>query len=86
MVRPLSSLLVNQVDEEIKNYIYHSDECLRLETLSAEWFIHKKQRDAIWNILKSMTGLSDLRLEHLINGTTNTATYWLPNGQIRKDH
>lgn len=86
MVRPLSELLVNEVDKEIKNYIYHSDECKRLEVLSAEWFVHKKQRDAIWNILKSMTGLSDKRLNDLIAGRTNTATYWLPNGEIRKDH
>lgn len=86
MAKRLNQEQVQLVEQEIKNFIYHSDECKRLEVLSAQWFIHKRQRDAIFNILQSMTGLSTKRLDDLIAGRTNTATYWLTNGQIRKDH
>lgn len=74
------------IESEILEYIRLSN-ILKLSKYGTdEWFKTHQQWNGCYGLLKTITGLSDKRLNDLLAGRTNTATYWLADGTIRKDH
>lgn len=75
----------DMVYQEIRNYIYNSNELKRLEIGSVAWIKHKKDRDTNYNIIQTTSGLDDRKLQDLIAGRTTMATYWLSDGSLRRE-
>lgn len=84
-LKKLTPDTLDLVYQEIRNYIYHSNECTRLEVGTVAWIDHFAKRKTSYNIIQTTSGLDDRRLNDLIAGRTTTATYWLPSGEIRKE-
>ena len=73
------------VYQEIRNYIYNSNELKRLEVGCTAWIKHKRDRDTSYNIIQTTSGLDDRKLQDLIAGRTYMATYWLSDGSLRRE-
>ena len=85
-LKKLSPELFDLVYQEIRNYIYNTNELHRLEIGSVSWIKHKRDRDANYKIIQTTSGLDDRKLQDLIAGRTTMATYWKPDGTIRRDY
>ena len=84
-LKKLTPETLDMVYQEIRNYIYHSNELNRLTVGTVEWIEHYQQRKANYQIIQTTSGLDDRSLQDLIAGRTTMATYWLPSGEIRRE-
>lgn len=84
-LKRLNAETLDLVYQEIRNYIYHSNELKRLEIGTVAWIDHLNQRKTNHQIIQNTSGLDDRRLQDLIAGRTTMATYWLPSGEIRRE-
>jgi L-fucose mutarotase/ribose pyranase (RbsD/FucU family) len=84
-LKTLNPDTLNMVYQEIRNYIYHSNELNRLTVGTAEWIDHYQKRKTNHAIIQTTSGLDERRLQDLIAGRTTMATYWLPSGEIRRE-
>jgi hypothetical protein len=50
------------------------------------WFTLLRERNACYEIIMSVTGLTRARVDDIIYNKLTVETYWLPDGSIRKDH
>lgn len=85
-LKKLTDETYDLVYQEIRNYIYHSNELKRLQVGTTAWIDHLNQRKTNYNIIQTTSGLDDRKLQDLIAGRTTMATYWLPSGDIRRDY
>jgi hypothetical protein len=85
-MKKLNPDTIQMVDQEIKNYLKQVDNLQSVEAASDEWYAQVRKIQALYQLLKSTTGLSEYKLDDLIFNKTNTSSYWLPNGDIRKEH
>jgi hypothetical protein len=77
---------IHLINESITDYLKMSDLLKTFKMGSDEWFATLRQHRATYQLLKTATGLSETKLDDLIYNKTNTASYWLPDGTIRKEH
>jgi hypothetical protein len=84
-LKKLTPETLDLVYQEIRNYIYHSNELNRLSVGTAEWIEHYQKRKGNHAIIQTTSGLDERRLQDLIAGRTTMATYWLPSGEIRRE-
>jgi len=84
-LKTLNPDTLDMVYQEIRNYIYHSNELNRLTVGTTEWIDHYQQRKTNHAIIQTTSGLDERRLQDLIAGRTSMATYWLPSGEIRRE-
>jgi hypothetical protein len=83
-LKKLTPETIDLVYQEIRNYIYHSNELNRLEVGTAAWIDHYAQRKGNFAIIQTTSGLDDKKIQDLIAGRTTMLTYWLSDGTIRK--
>lgn len=84
-LKKLNPDTMDMVYQEIRNYIYHSNELNRLEIGTIQWMEHFQARKQNHAIIQTTSGLDERRLQDLIAGRTTMATYWLPSGEIRRE-
>jgi len=84
-LKKLTPETMDMVYQEIRNYIYNTNELNRLEIGSMAWMEHYQQRKANHALIQTTSGLDERRLQDLIAGRTTMATYWLPSGEIRRE-
>ena len=53
---------------------------------SDRWFVLLRERNACYNIIMTVTGLTRSRVDDLVFNKTTTAAFWSPTGEIRRDH
>jgi hypothetical protein len=76
--------------EQVNNYCvawfeWHNK--LRLEkTHSDRWFALLRERNACYDLLMQLTGLTRSRVDDLLYKDVSIATFWLPDGTIRRNH
>jgi len=85
-IKKLSPELIDAVNGDIKNWLHHTAELNKHQVASPEWFKHIGKRNDYYQILKSITGLTDSRLNNMLYNDTNTATYWKPDGTIKRNY
>ena len=68
--------VVVQVRHKLRKQPIHSD----------LWFAQLRERNACYDLLMQLTGLTRSRVDNLIYGQVTAATFWLADGTIRKDH
>ena len=86
MVRTLKPYEIELLDRELDNWTHHTNQLKLCTPNSKDWEDHLWKRKLSESIIAGTTGLTHKRLDDLLWKITNTATYWLPNGTIRKDH
>ena len=60
---------------------------MRAEKLYTDrWYVYLRERNSCTDIIMRTSGLTLDQTYDLIYNKTNTSSYWLANGQIRKDH
>jgi len=74
------------VHKEMRNWAYRSGEAKRLEYATKDWFDAVRARNTSYDLIRTLTGLNEKRLDELLHGKHTTATYWLPDGSVRKDY
>ena len=85
-MRKLTPESIELVNQEIRNYLNLSDTLTLTPRDTDQWFVTLRKCQATYHLLKTLTGLPERRLDELIYNKTNTSSYWLANGDIRKDH
>jgi len=53
---------------------------------SDRWFVLLRERNACYEIIMAVTGLTRARVDDIIFNKLTVQTYWLSDGSIRKDH
>ncbi len=85
-LKKLTPDTINLVYQEIRNYIYHSNELKRLEIGTAAWIDHYAKRKGNYAIIQTTSGLDDRKIPRPNSPDEPTlATYWLPSGEIRRE-
>jgi hypothetical protein len=77
---------IELINNQIKHWLRWQDKCKLTTTFSDNWYVYLRERNACWDLIIRTTGLDLNQAYDLIYNKTNTASYWLPDGQIRKDH
>ena len=83
-LKKLSKDLLALVDKERLAWLKYQNLMREQELMSDAWFVYKRERDACWAIIKTLTGLNARQVDDLIYNKTNTSTYWLPDGTIKR--
>ena len=74
------------INVSIKGFLKWHNKLRDAKTHSDDWFVYLRERNAYYSTLLQVTGLSMSQVNDLIYNKTNTASYWSPDGEIRKDH
>jgi hypothetical protein len=75
---------LEHVNQEILNWLRWQDKVANTKQYSDNWFKAVRERNACHTIIMNITGLTMSRVDDLVYNKVNTATYWLPDGQIRR--
>lgn len=84
MVKALKPYEIELLDQELENWMYHTKQLKVVVPNSKTWEDHLWKRKLTQQLIQGMTGLSNQRLDDLLSGRDSTATYWLPDGTVRK--
>ena len=82
-IKPLTTDTVKLINQECLTWLTLQTKLRQEDMYSDRWFAIKRERDAVWSLIKNMTGLNNRQVDDLIYNKTNTMTYWHPNGKIR---
>ena len=82
-IKPLTTDTVKLINQECLTWLMLQTRLRNEEMYSDRWFAIKRERDAVWSLIKNMTGLNNRQVDDLIYNKTNTMTYWHANGKIR---
>lgn len=85
-IKKLSPDLINTVNAEIKNWLFNDAERKRHDVGTTAWLEHHRKCQQYYQLLQTITGLPDKRLMNMIYNATNTATYWMPDGTIKRNY
>ena len=80
---PSSIILIN---DQIKNWLRWNDQLKHQKPASDKWYNILRERNACYEVLIRTTGLTLEKVNDLIYNKTNTSSYWLADGTIRKEH
>jgi hypothetical protein len=85
-IKKLSKEKLQLVEAERLTWLKWQNKLAKETKHSDTWFVYLRERNASYDILMRMTGLTRSRVDDLIYRAVSTATFWLPDGSIRKDH
>lgn len=74
------------VETQCSNWLKWQTLLSKEKTYSDNWFNYQRERNACWETIIRLTGLNKSQSYNLIYKKTSLATYWLPDGEIRKDY
>lgn len=75
---------LEHVNQQIITWLRWNDKVAHTKSHTEEWFQALRERNACHTIIMNTTGLTMSRVDDLVYNKVNTATYWLPDGQIRR--
>ena len=85
-IKRLSKEKLEQVENYRLAWLEWHDKLLKEPTHSDKWFALIRERNACYDLLMQLTGLTRSRVDDLLYNTLTTGSLWTPNGDIRKDH
>jgi hypothetical protein len=71
------------VNKECLSWLNYQSKMREAGLYTDAWFVYKRERDACWGLIKTLTGLDSRQVDNLIYNKVNTSTFWLPDGTIR---
>ena len=85
-LKKLTPTLIILVNDSIKNYLRYQDLLNNTKKYSDRWYVYLRERNSFFGTIKDVTGLTSSQAHDLIYNKTNTSSYWLADGKIRKEH
>ena len=85
-MRKLTPETLALVNTELLNWLNQKSHIQTLTKQSNAWYNAVRRQQQTYKLLLSLTGLPENKLDDLIYNKTNTSSYWLPDGNIRKEH
>lgn len=83
-LKRLNAEKLEHVNQQIITWLRWNDKVAHTKPHSEDWFLALRERNACHTIIMNTTGLTMSRVDDLVYNKVNTATYWLPDGQIRR--
>ena len=77
---------IDLINSQIKAWLRWHDAMALENQHSDRWYVLLRERNACTDIIMRTGGLTLDQTFDLIYNKTNTSSYWLANGQIRKEH
>ena len=85
-IKKLTKEKLQLVEAEIATWLKWQNKLAKETKFSDAWFLFLRERNASYDILMRMTGLTMSRVDNLIYKKIGIEAFWLPDGSIRKDH
>jgi hypothetical protein len=85
-IKPQTPTQIELINTKIQHWLKWQTKCQQTRTFSDEWYVYLRERNACWDLIIRTSGLTLKQTYDLLYNTTTTATYWLPNGEIRKEN
>ena len=85
-IKKLSKEKLEQVENYRLAWLEWHDKLRKEPTHSDKWFALIRERNACYDLLMQLTGLTRSRVDDLLYNKLTTGSFWTPNGEIRKDH
>lgn len=77
---------IQTINTQIKAWLRWQTELVNEQKNTDRWYLILKERNACMTIIMGISGLNLEQTYDLVYNKTNTSSYWLPNGTIRKEH
>jgi hypothetical protein len=85
-IKKLSKEKLEQVENYRLAWLEWHNKLRKEPTHSDKWFALIRERNACYDLLMQLTGLTRSRVDNLIYGQVTAATFWLADGTIRRNH
>lgn len=77
---------IELINSLAKAWLRWHDQMREEKLYTDRWYVYLRERNSCTDIIMRTSGLTLDQTYDLIYNKTNTSSYWLANGQIRKDH
>lgn len=85
-IKRLSKEKLELVENQRLAWLKWQHQLARETKHSDRWFVLLRERNACYDIIMSITGLTRSRVDDLVFNKVTAETFWLPNGEIRRNH
>jgi hypothetical protein len=85
-IKKLSKEKLQLVEAERLTWLKWQSKLAKETKHSDTWFVYLRERNASYDILMRLTGLTRSRVDDLLYNKLTTGSFWTPNGEIRRDH
>jgi hypothetical protein len=77
---------IEAINSQIKAWLRWQDLLREEKYYTDRWYALLRERNACYSTIINLTGMTADQAYDIIYNKTNTSSYWLANGQIRKEH
>ena len=82
----LNKSAVELIESSKQGWLKQHNKMQHVKQTSDEWFAHIRERNAYMEMIIRVTGLTNYQAHDFVYSKTTIATFWLPDGSIRKGH
>lgn len=85
-IKKLSKEKLQLVEAEIATWLKWQNKLAKENKFSDAWFLFLRERNASYDILMRLTGLTRSRVDEILYNKLSVETFWLSDGTIRRNH
>jgi hypothetical protein len=85
-IKKLSKEKLQLVEAERLTWLKWQNKLAKTAKFSDEWFAYLRERNASYDILMRLTGLTRSRVDEILYNKLSVETFWLADGTIRRNH
>ena len=85
-IKRLSKDKLELVENQRLAWLKWHNELIKAPKHSDRWFVLLRERNACYDIIMSVTGLTRSRVDDLVFNKTTVAAFWSPTGEIKRNH
>lgn len=85
-IKRLSKEKLELVENQRKAWLKWQYQLAREPKHTDRWFVLLRERNACYDIIMSVTGLTRSRVDDIIYSRLTVETFWLTDGTIRRNH
>ena len=85
-IKKLSKEKLQLVEAERLTWLKWQNKLAKTTKFSDDWFAYLRERNASYDILMRLTGLTRSRVDEILYNKLSVETFWLSDGTIRRNH
>ena len=85
-IKKLSKEKLQLVEAERLTWLKWQNKLAKETKFSDAWFAYLRERNASYDIIMRLTGLTRARVDDILYNKLTVETYWLADGTIRRNH
>ena len=85
-IKRLSKDKLELVENQRLAWLKWQNKLAKETKFSDRWFVLLRERNACYDIIMTVTGLTRSRVDDLVFNRVSTATFWTPTGEIKRNH